>query len=196
MGESDAAVIAAHAERGGERGRAARLYRRAAEQAIGGNDVAAAVAYCERGLACDPDQRGTILVVLAMTHKLRGDNPGARAAMALLPRGSEDWFAAAAEAVTACGKLAEVESLTQLVDELGAAGLVAAPAHAAALARAATQAFILGDPPVAARALGFLDGMAATLDGEPAVRGWLVSPRAPITPCRWRPAAPPKPACR
>src|SRR5205814_8851435 len=51
-GETEAAVLAEHFERGRERARAATWYRRAAEQALAGNDIDAAIARAERGVAC------------------------------------------------------------------------------------------------------------------------------------------------
>ena len=50
-GEVDALALAEHYERGQEPGRAAAFYRRAAEQALGGDDFAAALAWAERAVA-------------------------------------------------------------------------------------------------------------------------------------------------
>ncbi len=50
-GEADAAILAEHFERGGEPERAAGCYRRAAVQALEGNDLDAAVALADRGIA-------------------------------------------------------------------------------------------------------------------------------------------------
>jgi tetratricopeptide (TPR) repeat protein len=51
-GEGDATALAEHFERGGDRAPAASWYRRAAEQALEGNDFAAALVRAERGVAC------------------------------------------------------------------------------------------------------------------------------------------------
>ncbi|MFO0759125.1 MAG: protein kinase [Byssovorax sp.] len=51
-GEGDAMVLAEHFERGGEPGRAAVWYRRAAEQAFEGNDLEAAIARARKGASC------------------------------------------------------------------------------------------------------------------------------------------------
>jgi tetratricopeptide (TPR) repeat protein len=50
-GETDAIVLAEHFDRGGEPARAVAWYRRAAAQALEGNDLAAAVRRVERGIA-------------------------------------------------------------------------------------------------------------------------------------------------
>jgi tetratricopeptide (TPR) repeat protein len=57
-GEGHAAVLAEHFERGGEPERAAGFYRRAAAQALEGNDFDGAVALAERGIAVIPKQAG------------------------------------------------------------------------------------------------------------------------------------------
>ncbi|MFO0762911.1 MAG: protein kinase [Byssovorax sp.] len=51
-GESDAMLLAEHLERGASPARAARWYRRAAEEALEGNDLDAAVIRAGRGLGC------------------------------------------------------------------------------------------------------------------------------------------------
>jgi tetratricopeptide (TPR) repeat protein len=59
-GESDAMALAEHFERGQAPGRAVRWYRRAAEQALEGNDLAAAIARAERGIqSIDAARRAT-----------------------------------------------------------------------------------------------------------------------------------------
>ncbi|EYF01540.1 Hypothetical protein CAP_7980 [Chondromyces apiculatus DSM 436] len=52
VGEVDALGLAEHFERGGSPGQAVRFYREAAEQALEGNDLGAALARAERGLLC------------------------------------------------------------------------------------------------------------------------------------------------
>jgi eukaryotic-like serine/threonine-protein kinase len=67
LGECDAMMLAEHLERGGLPESAAGWYRRAAEEALEGNDLEAVVSRAERGLACiaaaieaDPEARQTI----------------------------------------------------------------------------------------------------------------------------------------
>ena len=67
LGECDAMMLAEHLERGGLPASAAGWYRRAAEEALEGNDLEAVVSRAERGLACiaaamdaDPEARQTL----------------------------------------------------------------------------------------------------------------------------------------
>jgi tetratricopeptide (TPR) repeat protein len=73
IGESDAMILAAHLERGGLPARAARWYRRAAEEALEGNDLEAAVTRAGRGLGCisaaasmGPSSRATVEMRLTL----------------------------------------------------------------------------------------------------------------------------------
>lgn len=63
-GESNAAVIADHLERGGDLGRAATFHAQAAETSVEQFDLAGALRHVSRGLQCDPD--------LSVRGKLRG----------------------------------------------------------------------------------------------------------------------------
>ncbi|HEU4409619.1 MAG TPA: serine/threonine-protein kinase PknK, partial [Polyangiaceae bacterium] len=55
-GEADPLVLATHYERGGEPGRAAACYHRAAGLSLAGNDPPGALAYAERARALGPDE--------------------------------------------------------------------------------------------------------------------------------------------
>jgi len=123
-GESDAFVLAEHCERGGENERAAEWYRRAAEQALGANDLAAVVARAERGVACGA--KGATLAHLALlradAHKWRGEfvqaEAYAREAMALAEKRSAHWYAASSELVASLDRLGRVEALERVAEEL------------------------------------------------------------------------------
>jgi tetratricopeptide (TPR) repeat protein len=80
-GEGDALVLAEHFERGGEGGRAAAHYARAARQAIAGGDPAC-VGRAERGLACgaEGEVRWELLALLSRCCWLMGDLAGSAAA--------------------------------------------------------------------------------------------------------------------
>src|SRR5262249_14358750 len=54
-GEHEAAVVAEHLERGGDREKAATLYLRAAEESLQRSDYAGARKVCDRGFACAPE---------------------------------------------------------------------------------------------------------------------------------------------
>jgi eukaryotic-like serine/threonine-protein kinase len=71
LGERDAMMLAEHLERGGLPARASGWYRRAAEDALEGNDLEAVLARADRGLAClvnaamaDPESRQTLEIRL------------------------------------------------------------------------------------------------------------------------------------
>ncbi|WP_437673155.1 serine/threonine-protein kinase [Sorangium sp. So ce131] len=110
-GEPDAMALAEHFERGGVPERAAAAYLRAAQHALEGNDLGAAVARAERGLECAPEPAvvGALRLVQAEAHVWRGDlalaeQRGTEAVEHLDP-GSAPWFAAIAQVVAAAGKL-------------------------------------------------------------------------------------------
>ncbi|WP_437985241.1 protein kinase domain-containing protein [Sorangium sp. So ce117] len=109
-GKGDAAQLAEHFERGAEPGRAAAWYRRAAEQALRGNDLLAAIRRAERGLACGATEAeaGGLLLVDAEARVWRGDfavaEQRALDAVALFEPGSPSWYSAVTWVVTAAGK--------------------------------------------------------------------------------------------
>ena len=109
-GHGDAMMLAEHFERGGEPARAAGWYRRAAEEALQGDDLVAALERADRGAACGagPEDLGAIRLVQAEARLWRGELAEAEAlaseAAALLPRGSAGWYRAMGRAITAAGK--------------------------------------------------------------------------------------------
>jgi len=145
MGESEAVVLAEHLERGGEPKRAITFYRRAAAQALEGNDLEACLARADRGIACGADGEvlGRLLLRKAEAHRWRGENQMAKEcaqqALELLPQTGRRWFLAAGEAVEACARLGNDSELHRAVDDLcdvSSAGQLSAP-HLVALTRAA-----------------------------------------------------------
>ncbi|HSQ66951.1 MAG TPA: protein kinase [Polyangiaceae bacterium] len=102
-GLGDASVLAGHFEVGGDARRAAELYVVAAEQAIAGNDYAAALARAERGTALGATGRtlGMLRLRQAEAHHWRGEYAEsaerAREALGLLASGNGPWYAAVAE---------------------------------------------------------------------------------------------------
>ncbi|WP_437501350.1 serine/threonine-protein kinase [Sorangium sp. So ce1099] len=99
-GEGDPMVLAEHFERGEEAAKAAEWYLRAADKALHGNDLAAAIACAERGIACapDPDAVGALRLVEAEALLWRGEpalaeQRGVEATRHLAP-GSVAWFSA------------------------------------------------------------------------------------------------------
>lgn len=132
-GEHDAATLAHHAALGGEGARAAVLYRRAAEQALEGNDLTGALDLSER--AARAGAAGADLVALRLVQaeslRWRGDHAGALArageARALAAPGSSAYFRAVAELVVPLGRLGRYDD--------GAAALADAAACRPALER-------------------------------------------------------------
>jgi tetratricopeptide (TPR) repeat protein len=111
-GESDAVVLAEHFDRGADPQRAVGWFRRAAEQALEGHDLAATLAHAERGasLGASADVLGALRSLEAEAHRWRGEFPDARAraieAAALLIAGTTAWFRAIDEVMMSSGRQA------------------------------------------------------------------------------------------
>src|SRR5262249_55730676 len=75
VGEGDAMVLAEHNLRGGEKARAVGFFLRAAQQALLGEDLDAATARAERGLACGArgEDEGALLAVWGEATTWKGD---------------------------------------------------------------------------------------------------------------------------
>jgi eukaryotic-like serine/threonine-protein kinase len=181
-GEGDALLLAGHHERGGAPDRALGFYRRAAEQALEGDDLTGAIARAERAVACGAagEALGTLRVIEGEAHAWRGQVDQAERAcveaMALLPRGSASWCQAAGVAAVAHVQLGHLDRFMAVAQAL----FVAEPAPDAA------EPFAMGTALVSAYLLsgGLYDfGRAFTaraeavlgdaLEGSPRARGWL-----------------------
>jgi tRNA A-37 threonylcarbamoyl transferase component Bud32/tetratricopeptide (TPR) repeat protein len=126
-GEPDAAVIARHHEWGGERGRAAVAYERAAAQALKLGDCDTAFALGEQAVACGAagELLGEVRLILQEAHYWRADfaaslRDGAEA-LGLLTRGGPGWFRAMAMALEAAYMSGDVPRLPGLVEEFSRA---------------------------------------------------------------------------
>jgi tetratricopeptide (TPR) repeat protein len=132
-GKGDARALAEHFERGGEPARAVTWYCRAAEEALAGNDLAAAIARAEQGAACGAggEELGALRLVEAEALLWRGElvraEECADAAAALLARGSSAWFRALTHGALAAEKLGTVAGVTSRAE----AALAAIPAAGA-----------------------------------------------------------------
>ena len=123
-GERDASVLADHFERGGNRAGAAELYARAAEQALEANDVDAAAARAQRGVACGAS--GALLGRLRLAEaearqwggRLEEAAERALEALALLPRGTTHWCAAGERVVYVHGQLGRYDDVNRFTDTL------------------------------------------------------------------------------
>ena len=123
-GEEEAIVLAEHFERGGESASAVRWYRRAANQALEGNDLDATIERAERGISCGPSgaELGELRLLQADAHRWRGEfaemGESARVAMKELPRGESAWCKAVAELAVACRALGEYDKLVAVAEDL------------------------------------------------------------------------------
>jgi tetratricopeptide (TPR) repeat protein len=97
-GEGDAAVVAEHFERGGDRERAATSYLRAAEESLERGDYAGAERLVDRGLGCGPEGEvlGRLSSVAASVGFYRNDygaktRDAVRRSLTLLRPGSLGW---------------------------------------------------------------------------------------------------------
>ncbi|UQA62607.1 serine/threonine-protein kinase PknK [Polyangium aurulentum] len=150
-GEPDPTRLAEHFERAGEPSMAVRHYLRAAEQALGGNDLGEALSRAERGIACGAtgEELGRLLVIGAEAHRWRGENleamRSAAEAIAVLARGSHAWCVAASELVACTAKLGDPGPLERVAAELSdLSGGPMTSAQLAACARVATPLYIFG----------------------------------------------------
>jgi tetratricopeptide (TPR) repeat protein len=100
-GEKDPLALADHFDRGNERARAIPWLLQAAQSALDGGNVTAAIALARRGIDCDPDaeERGRLRLLEATALGTRGDWPAcvraSRDVMNCLPVGSAPWFGGA-----------------------------------------------------------------------------------------------------
>jgi tetratricopeptide (TPR) repeat protein len=186
-GEPRAVELAEHLERGGDPARAVAWYLRAAEQALGGNDLDGALARAEQGARAGAagEALGALRLVQAEAHRWRGENAAAEArgaeAMALLPRTGAAWCAAAGVTAVTAGRLGHVERLASVAAalmELSAAGIVTGVSVVES-ARAAIHAAFHGRQDLADAIMAPIAAAAEAIAAEdPVVRGHLMHARA------------------
>jgi tetratricopeptide (TPR) repeat protein len=189
-GETDALTLAEHYQRGGAADKAIVYYGRAAEQALGGNDFAAAAARVERALAggASGAARAQLLVTLADAKNWLGQfaaaEEAASEAMATLPRGGADWCHALGQLSIACARRGHADRLVALVDDVLAllvaarsSGLPADPLLGSA-ARVATHLTFGGRLDLAAQLGARIEELPET--GDANVRGMIFGARAAL----------------
>jgi tetratricopeptide (TPR) repeat protein len=172
-GETEAVVLAEHHERGGEPERAAAWYLRAAEQALEGNDLAAALARADQGLAC-ADEGGLHLVrakALSWLGHFADEGASADRALEALEAGSAPWCEAASEAATARARLGDLAGLAAIGEALLVHATPQRPrAHVLAVASTAAHLLFCGQYALAHRLLDAIRPAIATYaDADPAV---------------------------
>jgi eukaryotic-like serine/threonine-protein kinase len=152
VGEREAVVLAEHFQRGGLYPRAAAFWRRAAEQALEGNDLEAAVQRARHGVevGAQGELLGSLRVIEAEAHDWRGEMAEvercAIEGLACVPPGSEVWYRAAALVIGAAAAMGDPKRLTAAVDRVRRAESPPdlSPDRANALLRAATWLFHAG----------------------------------------------------
>ncbi|WP_437585779.1 protein kinase domain-containing protein [Sorangium sp. So ce1000] len=118
-GGADAMVLAEHFELGGAPARAAEAYLRAAEEALRGGDLGAAIARADRGIGCGAagDTAGRLRRVQAEAHIWRGDLALAvergSEARGLVECGSAAWFSAIIPMVWAASKQGRLDEVAR-----------------------------------------------------------------------------------
>lgn len=168
VGENDALVLAEHFDRGGDSQDAAHWFSRAAEQALEGNDLDAALSRVDRAFASmdveragRPDvsgtpastmsaARGALRAIESLARYWKSDYTGAREAgveaSQLLPRGSRPWYRALGSATVASARLADFEAVDALFRQILSSepAADAAAEQLVALARGAFQLIFAG----------------------------------------------------
>ena len=180
-GETDGMVLAEHFERGGDASSAVGWYKRAAEQALEGNDLAGAVSRAERGVALGAtgETLGALRHIQAEAHNWRGVYAaGERAgleAMQLVTRGSATWYATAGEVGVAQSRLGHSDGLDALGEELAAMMPEprAATMHAIACARIAARLMPAGQRTLTEKLLYAIDPIIQIAsDADPLIKAW------------------------
>ncbi|MGK3998376.1 serine/threonine-protein kinase [Sorangium sp. So ce1024] len=185
-GEHDAAVLAEHFERGGELGRAAGCYARAAEQALAGNDLGGVVRSADRATRCGAEGEllGAVSLARAEAHRFRGELDDAELwateALGLLREGSPGWYAALKVATTAALKRSRTERVPALLAALVARWSDEAPepAQVAAVAWAAALLFLTGRYADAGSLMARVEPVADRFAGDPQIAGTIAWSRA------------------
>jgi len=150
VGEPSPTALAEHHERGGEPQAAVAWWRRAAELALGGNDLPAVLTACERAVACGAtgEPLGAVRLLEAEARVWRAEYAEAEAcadaALRWLPRQGDAWFLALELAATACYSLGERDRLVEHARALGPASR--SPARIRAAARMVPHLLYAGQP--------------------------------------------------
>ncbi len=185
-GESEALPLATHFARGNLPDRAVVYYRRAAEQALGGNDLEAAIERAALGIGAgpSPELAALLRLIQAEANKWLGNNSAARkhaqAALELAAPGSGAWCTASAEAAVAAGKLGQRDDCIRLAVELLESPLGEDNDRelSVALSRVATQLVLIGATDLARELLDRVTRMSDELHPSPGVLAWLCEARA------------------
>jgi tetratricopeptide (TPR) repeat protein len=134
-GETDAMALAEQFERGAEPLRAVAWYRKAAEQALEGNDLSAVLSRAKKGIACgaEGEDKAALRVLQAEAHAWRGEIADSEAcgleAVETAKPGTSLWFQAVGHAATSAGRRGHHDLVPPLVGPLVEEVSDAAVAH-------------------------------------------------------------------
>src|SRR5262249_22159818 len=148
--EDNAVMLAEHFQRGDAPDRAVAWFRRAAEQALEGNDFRAALERIDRGMASGArDARRIDLLLLSVeAHKYLGEYAHAlarcRDVMDVTRAGGDAWCDAVGEHVTLSGRLGDRTTCRVLARALLALDATMTPARTIAAARAVSVLRLYG----------------------------------------------------
>jgi tetratricopeptide (TPR) repeat protein len=177
-GHADAVALARHYASGALPERAVYWYRRSAELALEGNDIAMVL---ERvalavGSGAVGEELGRLSLLRAEAHKWRGENPEAEAhaadAVQRLRAGTREWFRAVAETAAAAGKQRHQDRLLELSQALLAVDAsLELDAARIAWARTAVQFFYTGSVDRMAPLLARIDAVGGPAAATPQAAG-------------------------
>ncbi|MBI2895872.1 MAG: protein kinase, partial [Deltaproteobacteria bacterium] len=185
-GETEASAVAEHYLRGGVAARAVVLYRRAAGQALEGNDLDGAIAMAARGagLGAEGEMLGTLRLIQADAHRWRGEHSKAERcaleATRLLPAGSDLWGDAARIAAHTGLALGHVDSLAAIGAEL-CRHVIEPDAPTGCLQAGASAAdclLVSGSYELGEALLAAVEGAARGRSIEPGVRARMLAARS------------------
>lgn len=186
----EAVALAEHFRRGGEPLRSITWYRRAAQQALEGDDLAGAIECAERAIGCmdaaevsssfhDRELVGTLRQLQAGAHVWRAEYALAaergNEALALLSPASVPWLVAAAAVADACSRRRDDHArVLELCRTLAATEVTPPLYHAYAHAVATTMTTLLwhGDAALVEQLFDQLARIEAA-GVDPAARGWI-----------------------
>lgn len=127
VGERDPVALAEHFSRGAEPGRAVQWFLRAAAQALGGNDLDAALAHVDRGISCGAsgETLGALLLCRVDALRWRGRftdaASAAEAAVRAAPEGCATWYGAVAELANDSHRAGDPAKITAQLSKLATA---------------------------------------------------------------------------
>ncbi|HVY45454.1 MAG TPA: AAA family ATPase, partial [Minicystis sp.] len=181
VGERDARVLGEHFERGGEGGRAATAYARAAEVALDANDPSAALALADRATACGASGEvvDALELVVVEAHHWRGDYEAAyahaAAATSALARGSAGWIRAIGHEARAAFLIGARDKLGPLAQRLAEVPVTSTTAvsFTVAAVRVLVLLWYAGDAPSTEALAARVRGLAPSVIAEPVARAFL-----------------------